>query len=229
MKGADKEQTMGTPRVVALEGAANNPDDPAAQASSGASPGRADPDIAIAQAIDAGDTRKALLFCARAYGPIIGRLSMSMLGSQADAEDVSQETLLDAHDGFAGWRREGSMRGWLLTIARRKCARLIDKKVKRTAKLRLVHDAAQQPQSDAAADKQVILRQRASRARLALEEIRPSEREALLLRYGAGLSFREVGEACGIDEAAARKRVSRGIARLRQKLSQEGTEQGAEQ
>jgi RNA polymerase sigma-70 factor (ECF subfamily) len=37
-----------------------------------------------------------------------------------------------------------------------------------------------------------------------------------LLRYEAGLSYREVGEACGVDEAAARKRVSRALARLRE-------------
>jgi len=46
--------------------------------------------------------------------------------------------------------------------------------------------------------------------------VRPTEREALLLRYGAELSFREVGEAVGVDEATARKRVSRALARLRE-------------
>ena len=64
-------------------------------------------------------------------------------------------------------------------------------------------------------------RQRAERARAALEQIRPSEREAVVLRYAAELSFREVGEACGIDEAAARKRVSRALARLREALVKE--------
>ena len=36
-------------------------------------------------------------------------------------------------------------------------------------------------------------------------------REAVLLRYESDLSFKEVGVACGIDEAAARKRVSRAL------------------
>jgi len=40
----------------------------------------------------------------------------------------------------------------------------------------------------------------------------------LILRYAGGLSFREVAAACGIDEAAARKRVSRAHARLREQL-----------
>ena len=54
-----------------------------------------------------------------------------------------------------------------------------------------------------------------------LEQVRPSDRDALLLRFGADLSFKEVAAACGIDESAARKRVSRALARLRSVLEDE--------
>lgn len=183
------------------------------------------PDVeeAIKKALDASDRRAALLLCARHYGPTIGRLCMAMVGSQADAEDLTQETLLDAHAGFDSWRREGPVRAWLLAIARRKCARHIEKKVRRTARLRLVHDANTEPGASSA-EREILLKQRAERARAALEAVRPSEREALLLRYAAGLSFDEVGLACGIDAAAARKRVSRAIAYLRETLREEGYE-----
>jgi len=66
------------------------------------------------------------------------------------------------------------------------------------------------------ADDLLEVRRRAERARELLERVRPTEREALLLRYTGELSFREVGEAVGIDEATARKRVSRALARLRE-------------
>ena len=145
---------------------------------------------------------------------------MAMVGSQADAEDLTQETLLDAHEGFDGWRREGPVRAWLLAIARRKCARHIEKKVRRTARLRLVHDAGTEPGASSA-EREILTKQRAERARAALDAVRPSEREALLLRYAAGLSFDEVGLACGIDAVAARKRVSRAIAQLRETLRDE--------
>jgi RNA polymerase sigma-70 factor (ECF subfamily) len=75
-----------------------------------------------------------------------------------------------------------------------------------------VHDA----ERDGNAEELMLLRQRAEAARSALSNIRPSEREAVVLRYAGELSFREVGQACGIDEAAARKRVSRALARLRE-------------
>jgi RNA polymerase sigma-70 factor (ECF subfamily) len=183
-------------------------------------PKEATAEEAIDAALGRGDRRGALVLCSRHYGAVIGRLCMAMVGSQADAEDLTQETLLDAHDGFDGWRREGTMRAWLLTIARRKCARHIEKKARR-ARLRLVHDASSEPTASSA-EREILLRQRAERARAALDKIRPSEREALLLRYGAGLSFQEVGLACGVDDVAARKRVSRAIAHLRETLREEG-------
>ena len=40
-------------------------------------------------------------------------------------------------------------------------------------------------------------------------------------RFEGDLSFKEVAEACGIDEAAARKRVSRALAKLRAELGEE--------
>ena len=57
---------------------------------------------AIQDAIAQGDHSEAMLLCARRYGTAIGRLCMAMMGVQADAEDLAQETLLDAHAGFEG-------------------------------------------------------------------------------------------------------------------------------
>lgn len=208
MRGGDKEQQKMVPGVIKLDppGGRRIVDTPKSV------------DEAVAEAIDLGDLRAAVVICSREHGAVIGRLCMSMLGSQQDAEDVTQETLIDAYHALPSWRREGSVRSWLLSIARRKSARVIEKRVRRTAKLRLVHDADRAVSSDDLTEKQLVLRQRALAAREALSAIRPSEREALILRYGAGLSFREVGEACGIEEAAARKRVSRAIATLRERL-----------
>ena len=170
-------------------------------------------EASIARAIEQREGRLALSLCARHHGAAIGRLCMALVGSQAEAEDLTQETLLAAHDGLDGWRGEGSVRGWLLAIARRKCARLLEKRTRQGEKLRLVHDSERPGTDDV-----VALHRAAERARGALGKIRPSEREALLLRYGGELSFREVGEALSIDEAAARKRVSRGLQHLRGEL-----------
>jgi RNA polymerase sigma-70 factor (ECF subfamily) len=171
-------------------------------------------DQSIVAAIRAGDHRGALTLSARHHGAAIGRLCMAITGSQSEADDLAQETLLAAHDAFAGFRGEGTIRSWLLGIARRKCARHLERRTRREAKLRLVHDATKQPETL----ELVVAHRQAQAARAALEHVRPSEREALLLRYVSELSYREVGTACGIEEAAARKRVSRAIAALRNVL-----------
>jgi RNA polymerase sigma-70 factor, ECF subfamily len=171
----------------------------------------------VAEAIDAGDHRRALALCARHHGTVLGRFCHSLTGTQAEADDIVQETLLDAHRGFGTWKGTGSIRSWLFSIARRKCARAIERRSRQQNRLHLIHDAEQPPVPDELA----VIQQHARQARALMEQIRPSEREALQLRFSGGLSFREVGEACGVDEAAARKRVSRAIARLRDLMGAE--------
>ncbi|HOU89605.1 MAG TPA: RNA polymerase sigma factor [Polyangiaceae bacterium] len=182
----------------------------------GVRPG-ADGERSILQAIAVGDHRGALSLCARYHGPAVGRLCMALVGSQAEADDLTQETLLTAHDGFAAYRGEGSLRAWLFGIARRKCARAVERRVRREARLRLVHDSDRAPPTE----ELIARRRRAERARAALDAVRPTEREALVLRFVSDLSYREVAEACGIDEVAARKRVSRAITRLRAALAED--------
>ena len=179
------------------------------------------PALAEARAIEAliatGDYREALARCARAYAHPLGRLCMAFTGSQAESEELVQETLLAAFDGFAQYRAEGSVRAWLFGIARRICGRHTEMRARREARLRLVHDTSRGPD----AGELSLERERAQRARAALAKLKPSEREAVVLRYDSGLSFREVALACGVDEAAARKRVSRALARMRADLVEE--------
>ena len=69
-----------------------------------------------------------------------------------------------------------------------------------------------------------LVRRRARVLRDALGKLKPSEREALVLRYVSDLSHREVATATNLDEATARKRISRALARLRSVLPDEELE-----
>ena len=174
----------------------------------------------IVQALQRGDRRNALALCVRRHALSIGRVCMAMLGSQTDADDVSQETLLTAHLCFADFRGEGSVRAWLLGIARNKCLRHLEKNRRRGAHLRLVPDA----ETVATAEELLGANKRAERARALLDRVRPSDRDALLLRYSADLTFKEVALVCGIAETAARKRVSRALLELRRVLEEENAD-----
>jgi len=165
-----------------------------------------------------GSHREAAGRCAREHGAVLGRLCMALLGRQADAEEALQETLLQGYRAMPGYRAEGSVRAWLYGIARRVCARRLEALVAGARRLELVHDA---DAPGALPDALVEAAARAATVREALVRLTPTEREAVLLRYEADLSFREVGLACGVDEATARKRCGRGLDRLRTILSPE--------
>jgi len=168
----------------------------------------------IAELIRGGHHRDALAACARTHHVILGRLAMALLGSQADADEAVQETLLRAHRGMASYRAEGSVKAWLCGIARHVCAHVLETRRKGRELLEVV------PTQGEARDAFATRRQ-ARVLRDALEKLKPSEREALVLRFVADLSHREIATACGLDEAAARKRISRALERLRQVMPHE--------
>lgn len=172
-------------------------------------------DEQILEALAARDRDRAASLLVEEHAKAIGRACMALLGSQSEAEDVLQETLLAALDGLEAFRGDGTLRAWLLSVARRRCARRLEAR----GRERDLKQSLAAPGASAAASAERA--SMALRARQLLDEVRPTEREALVLRFAAELSFREVGQACGIDEAAARKRVSRGLARLRSLLGED--------
>jgi RNA polymerase sigma-70 factor (ECF subfamily) len=218
MRGDEEQQMMrGTEALAEDSQSPSREAEPASAASPPEPQKTPEPnDSGIEAAIAGGDYRRALSLCVREHGTALGRLCMAMVGSQAEADDLVQETLLTAHDGFAAYRGEGTVRAWLFGIARKKCLHHLEKNRRRENRLRLVHPSERKDTEEV-----VLLKQRADRARAALEAVKPTEREALVLRYVGQLSFAEVAAACGVDEAAARKRVSRALVRLRSQLSSE--------
>jgi RNA polymerase sigma-70 factor (ECF subfamily) len=166
------------------------------------------PDDPIARAIESGNHREALAACARSFGAILGRLCMALLGSQADADEAVQETLLRAHAAMPTYRGEGSVKAWLCGIARHVCVRTLETRRRGRELMELVPEGV--------APDVILERQRARALREALDKLKPTEREALVLRYVADLSHREIAAACNLDEATARKRTSRALARLRE-------------
>ena len=162
----------------------------------------------IAQLVASGDHRAAIAACARAHHVVLGRLCMALLGSQADADEAVQETLLRAHRAMATYRAEGSIKAWLCGIARHVCAHVLETRRRGREALELVPEQGEARDAFAARRRSRVLRD-------ALAKLKPSEREALVLRFVADLSHKDIAIACGLDEAAARKRTSRALARLR--------------
>ena len=172
-------------------------------------------DAEIAERLRTGDRRAAIGACARSIGPALTRLCFVLLCAQAEADEAAQETLLAAYDSAGSFRGEGTVRAWLFGIARRICARRLEVRTRQARRKPLmVGDGAEVVSAEVLLDDA----RRGAEVRAALMDLRPTEREAVLLRYEGEMSCREVGDACGIDEAAARKRIGRALSRLRERL-----------
>jgi len=172
-------------------------------------------DTDVAAALLAGDAHGAIAIAAREWGAAIGRLCFLLLGSQSEADEAAQETMLAAYHAASSYRAEGTPRAWFLGIARRICHQRSAARLRQSRRLTLLIDA------DLHGPDASILHDTAERdaeVRVALDGLAPSDRELLVLRYDAEESFREIAMVLGIDEAAARKRVGRALVRLRARM-----------
>src|SRR5262245_65572109 len=93
---AKTDMTPGLARVSSHTTAVSAPDGPRAAALTAAQAETRE----IERLVAGGDYRAAVGRCARAYAVPLGRLCMAFTGSQAESEELVQETLLAAYDGI---------------------------------------------------------------------------------------------------------------------------------
>jgi RNA polymerase sigma factor (sigma-70 family) len=148
-------------------------------------------------------------------------LLMYLIRRTADAEialDLWAETFAAAVEGARGFRgtTDAEAAGWLYGIARRQLAQFYRRgKIEQRAMQRL---RLERP--EAAVDLVGELERRAGMHDLrrelaaALAELSPGVRNAVHLRVIEQVGYPDVAERLGISEAAARARVSRGLAAL---------------
>jgi RNA polymerase sigma-70 factor (ECF subfamily) len=109
------------------------------------------------------------------------------------------------------------MRAWLLRIARNAA---IDhsRKVRR-----LVRGPAPETALDSAASAEdmVIAADERRQIRRLVARLNTPERDAIALRYAAGMTAREIGEVIGRNEEATQKLLSRALARLKEAYTNE--------
>lgn len=173
-------------------------------------------DTRIAAYLMASDPHGAVALAARDYGAAIGRLCFLLLGSQSEADEAAQETLIAAYHSARSYRADGTARAWFYGIARRICAQRVATRLRQSRRLTmLLEDELHGPDASVLHDNA----ERDARVRAALDSLSPSDRELLVLRYDAEQSFRDIADTLGIDEAAARKRVGRALMRMREHLT----------
>ncbi|MHB8872291.1 MAG: RNA polymerase sigma factor [Myxococcaceae bacterium] len=153
----------------------------------------------------------------RLYGLYVARVfrvARPLCDSDAEAEDVVQDTFLRAFERIHRFapRRDSRFAAWLCTIALN-----LARKRRRSAGRLDALSPGDLPGADSPADE---AEQAGRRAALlaALAELPERDRRVVTLCYGAELTAAEVGEACGVSEANVRKICERQRKSLLSKL-----------
>lgn len=155
-------------------------------------------------------------FASRVYG-----LGIVMLGSDAAAQDLVQDTFLKL------WRNaerydatRGKLETWVLLVAR---SLAIDGLRRRVLEVRSLEATGRPREEDPAAGPEQLAEtgDMVERARRAMTRLSGEQRAALELAYFGGKTSAEVADLEGIPVGTAKTRIRTALLRLREAMSEE--------
>jgi RNA polymerase sigma factor (sigma-70 family) len=143
------------------------------------------------------------------HGAAVARFVRASVGPQ-EADDVVQETFIAALRAYPRLRPDSNIRAWLLTIARNKA---LDEHRSRTRRPLPVEETPEKAASDKGT---AALDGRDEELWNAVRHLPPKQRAAVVLRFVNDFSHREVATVLDCSEAAARRSLHEGLAKLRE-------------
>jgi RNA polymerase sigma factor (sigma-70 family) len=133
------------------------------------------------------------------------------------AQDIAQSVFTDLARQASSLARRENLSGWLYTSAHFAATKIIrGENRRRDREAQFMRETINETASDGEWDK--------VRSTLdeAMHELKPSDREAILLRYFENRPFAELGTLFGLNENAARMRVERALEKLRGLFAKRG-------
>jgi RNA polymerase sigma-70 factor, ECF subfamily len=177
-------------------------------------------DVAVVAAMAAGDG-DALGELYRRYSGAVWAVARRVCGDRTLAEDVTQTVFVDL------WRRpqrfdsaRGALRPWLLAQAH---ARSVDTVRSEAARQRRQErEVRLAPAATPDVEAEVHLAALSEGVRRAVARLDDDERQAIVLAYFGGHSYRETAEMLGAPEGTVKSRIRRALNGLRHALESEG-------
>ena len=146
-----------------------------------------------------------------------------MLGDDAQAEDVTQEVFLNIQRSVDGYDPARPLSPWVFTIATNQVRDhwRAQRRVDPLDGARLDEEDARPdpPAREAGPLPALEAAELARTLAAAIEELPESLRTTLVLRTQEGLSFEEIAQLVSRNETAVRKRYSRALEQLRERLT----------
>jgi RNA polymerase sigma-70 factor (ECF subfamily) len=174
-------------------------------------------DLELARRCERGDMA-AFEEVYRAHAPRLYSLALRMTGSEQDAEDLLQETFLQAHRKLGGFRGESTLGTWLYRLAVNQCLDFLRGRQARMARSTGLfdEDVPGAPVHAGPAVPSAISRVDLERA---IARLPDGCRAAFVLHDVEGFLHHEVASMLGVAEGTSKSQVHKARLRLRVLLS----------
>lgn len=162
----------------------------------------------------------------QAYAELVNRhqnyvftLSLRMVKSREDAEEVAQDVFIKAYKYLADFRGASKFTTWLYTIVNNTCISFLRKKKLEIHSLdnEKVFELADNNDSGMRANL-VEQKSRIAMVKKAIGLLNPADAEVVTLFYQAEQSLEEMAQILGIEVNAAKVRLHRARTRLKEKM-----------
>jgi RNA polymerase sigma-70 factor, ECF subfamily len=165
----------------------------------------------------------------RSYDQSVLRLAMNLLRSPEDARDVYQEAFLRVYKNLHTFRFDCSFHTWLYRIVTNICLDHLRKRKVRKEEPAVIEtsdgpvdrmDHFEEESAHSDPERSMWNRQLSGRIESALADLTPRERMVFELRHYQGLRLRNIGEALGTSEEAAKNCLFRATQKMRAVLGE---------
>jgi RNA polymerase sigma-70 factor, ECF subfamily len=180
-------------------------------------------DHSVVRAVLAGD-KEAYGALVRAHSATVFRVAFRIVGNEADAEEIVQETFLRGYQRLESFQLRSAFGTWIYRIAvncalNRVSQPGIEAEFRHGEESDPEEKTVQVPGSEADPERVLLSREIGAAHELAMQRLTATERAAFVLRHMEDRSTSEIAEALGVAPNAAKQAVFRAIQKLRRELA----------
>ncbi len=180
-----------------------------------------DHDLDLLRQFTGGQSQDAFTTLVNRHVNLVFSAALRQVRSPQLAEEVSQSVFADLANQAGQLQSDTILTAWLYQVTRRTAIDVVRREARRQLREQI---ATEMNAMNASTADWEHIEPFLDEAMHALDD---TDRTAVLLRYFENKSLREVGEAIGVGDDAAQKRVSRAVDRLREFFTKRGVTIGA--
>jgi RNA polymerase sigma-70 factor (ECF subfamily) len=165
-----------------------------------------EPDADLVERCLGGD-KEAFAPLVRRYERVLYNVAARMLGDREEARDVTQEVFLKAYQKLGTFDPRYRFFSWVYRI-------VVNESLNVRSRRPPVVPLELEPAGGGSPEEALQNRERRDRLQSALACLRPDDREVLVLRHFAELSYAEIGDAIGVAEKTVKSRLHEARQRL---------------